>query len=55
MTPLETEMLMAMEDLIKELRSHVKMDVRKHFSLMVAEACAQKVIWKAKGEPTCCS
>jgi len=45
------DLIAALENLQKQLRAHVKMDVKKHFSLMVAEAAAGKALFKAKGEP----
>lgn len=42
-------LLAALEGLRKELRNHVKMDVKKHFSLLVADAAAGKAIAKVKG------
>ena len=39
----------ALEDLHKQLRAHVKMDVKKHFSLMVADAQATKALNNTKG------
>jgi hypothetical protein len=44
------EMLDALRDLRRELRGVVKLDVRKHFSLMVADAAANKAIFKAEGQ-----
>lgn len=44
------ELLQALKDLQKELRAHVKFDVWKHYSLMVADVAADKAIRKAKGE-----
>lgn len=44
------DLLAALEDLRKELRAHVKLDVKKHFSLMAADAAAGTAIHKAKGE-----
>lgn len=41
------ELLAALIDLRKELRAAMKMDVRKHFSLMNADAQAGNVILKA--------
>lgn len=38
----------ALEDLQKQLRQHIKFDVRKHYSLMVADSAATKAL--AKGE-----
>lgn len=42
-------MLQALEDLRKELRAHVKLDVRRNFSLMAADAQAGTAIHKARG------
>jgi hypothetical protein len=42
------ELLRALEDLSLELHKAVKLDVRKHYSLMVSDAQAQKAIRRAK-------
>lgn len=39
----------ALKALQKELRAHVKFDVKKHFSLMTADVQASKAIEKAEG------
>jgi hypothetical protein len=44
------ELLEALEALRKELRQHVKFDVKKNFSLMAADAMAGTAIHKARGE-----
>ena len=44
------KLLEALEELRKELRNHIKMDVKKHYSLMVADAAAGTAIAKAKGK-----
>jgi len=44
------ELLQALRELQKELRHAVKLDVKKHYSLMVADACASKAIAKAEGK-----
>lgn len=44
------ELLEALKVLRKELRAHIKLDVKKHYSLMVADAAAGKAITKATGE-----
>ena len=43
------DLLAALEDLRKELRPAVKLDVKKYYSLMVAEVAADKAIRKARG------
>ena len=43
------DLLAALEDLRRELRNALRMDVRKHYSLMVADAAAGNVIAKARG------
>lgn len=43
------DMLAALEELRKQLQAHVRLDVKKHFSLMVADVAADKAIIKAKG------
>ena len=43
------ELLEALKELRKQLHSHVKFDVKRHYSLMVADAAAGTVIAKAKG------
>jgi hypothetical protein len=47
---LSVDLLTALEDLRKELRAHVKLDVKKHYSLMVADVAADKAARKARGE-----
>ena len=42
------ELLEALKDLRKEVRAHVKFDVKKHYSLMVADVCADKAIARAE-------
>lgn len=44
------ELLAALEGLRAELRAHVKLNVRKHYSLMVADAAAGTAIAKARGK-----
>jgi hypothetical protein len=39
----------ALEELRAQLRAHFKLDVRKHYSLMVADAAAGTALAKAKG------
>lgn len=46
------ELLEALLSLQKEIRNAVKFDVKKHYSLMLADAVASKVIAKATGEVT---
>ena len=41
------ELLTALKDLTTSIHEHVKMDVRKHYYLMVADAAAGKAIAKA--------
>lgn len=43
-------LLNALEDLQKQVRAHIKLDVRKHYSLMVADAAASHAIAKARGQ-----
>lgn len=43
------DLLAALVELQKELRQNIKLDVRKHYSLMVADAAANKAIAKATG------
>lgn len=47
MTTIE-QVVAALEDLLKEVRQ-IKKNVRKHYSLMVAENCANKVLWQYRG------
>ena len=44
------DMLEALRALHNELRRHIKMDVKKHYSLMLADAAAVKAIRKAVGD-----
>ena len=44
------DLLAALIELHKELHQAIRLDVKKHFSLMVADAAASKAIRKAKGE-----
>jgi hypothetical protein len=44
----ETTVLDALKELRKQLRAHIKLDVRKHYSLMVADAIASAAIAKAE-------
>jgi len=41
---LNAELVSALNDLRKELRAHIKFNVRKHYSLMVADAIAGTAI-----------
>ncbi len=45
------DLLAALESLRAQLRAHVRMDVKKHYSLMAAEVAADKAIRRARGEP----
>lgn len=45
------ELLQALVDLRAEIKRVVKFDVRKHFSLMVADVAADKALAKAGGQP----
>lgn len=45
------DLLATLEELQAQLRAHVRMDVKKHYSLMVAEVAADKAIRRARGEP----
>ena len=42
-------LLEALEGLYRELHSHIRLDVKRHYSLMVADAIASSAIAKAKG------
>ncbi len=44
------ELLEALEELRAQLRAHIKLDVKKHYSLMVADAAAGTAITKARGQ-----
>jgi hypothetical protein len=41
-------LLEAAKELQKQLRAHVKLNVRKHYSLMVADAAVSAAILKAE-------
>ena len=43
------ELLEALEGLQRELRQHIRFDVKKHYSLMVYDVAATKAIAKAHG------
>ena len=42
------ELLEALCELQKQVRAHIKFDVKKHYSLMVADAAATAAIGKAQ-------
>ena len=44
------ELLEALENLQNQIRTHIKMDVKKHYSLMLADVAASKAIAKSRGE-----
>ena len=44
------DLLEALKELQKQIHAHMKMDVKKHFSLLVADAAASKVIHNAEGK-----
>ena len=46
---INADLLAALLDLRKQLREHVKMDVRKHYGLMVSDAAAGTAIANATG------
>lgn len=48
MTQSENELIYALEELQKQIRAHHKMNVKKDYSLMVADAYASTVINKYK-------
>lgn len=43
------DLLAALEEVRKQLREHVKFNVKRHYSLMVADAAAGTAIAKARG------
>lgn len=43
----DRDSLEALRELQKQLRAHIRLDVKKHYSLMVADAAASKVIARA--------
>lgn len=43
------ELLAALRELQAQLRAHIKLDVKKHYSLMVADAAASKAVLRAEG------
>lgn len=45
----EAELLAALRELQKQVRAHIKLDVKKHYSLMVADVVASKAIARAEG------
>lgn len=42
------DLLAALEDMREQLRAHVRLDVKKHYRLMVADAAAGSAILKAR-------
>jgi hypothetical protein len=44
------ELIAALRELQKQLRAHIKLDVKKHYSLMVADAAASTIIAKAEAK-----
>jgi len=44
------EMRSALEGMRKQLREHVKMDVKRHYSLMVADAAAGTILAKVAAD-----
>jgi hypothetical protein len=50
MNATETELLAALRELQKQLHAHIRLDVKKHYSLMVADAAASTAIAKAEAE-----
>jgi len=45
----EEKLLGALKDLIRELAEGVRLDVRKHYSLMVADSVARKLVFELTG------
>jgi hypothetical protein len=52
MNATETELLAALRELQKQLHAHIRLDVKKHYSLMVADAAASTAIAKAENHRT---
>ena len=50
MSGLEAELLEALKELKKQIFAHHKMNVKKDFSLLLADAVASKAIAKAEGK-----
>jgi hypothetical protein len=50
MNATETELLATLRELQKQLHAHIRLDVKKHYSLMVADAAASTVIARAEDE-----
>lgn len=46
----QQDLIDALENLQKEIRAHYKMNVKKDYSLMVADAQASKAIHNARAE-----
>jgi len=44
------DLLEALKELQKRIHAHMKMDVKKHYSLLVADAAASKAIHNAEGK-----
>lgn len=44
------DMYEALKDLQMQVRAHFKLDVKKHYSLMVADVIANKALAKAEGK-----
>jgi len=49
MSTIDKELLQALRDLQERLHDTFKLDVRKHYSLMIADSMASKAIAKAEG------
>jgi len=46
----QERLLTALTDLIRELSESVRLDVKKHYSLMVADSVARKLVFELTGE-----
>lgn len=49
---INAELVAALDELRNQLWAHIKLDVKKHYSLMLADSAASEVTFRAKSEQT---